>query len=138
MPTTRSARNGSRHGPRSGPFALLPGEDHEEFAALHAAVTADWGPRDAYERCWVMELVTSMWRQDRLRGLELAVLAAAEQESPPSEATVKKLGTFATAPASTRTWTGSGGNGFSSTRRISTPRCWAGSPTDGCASTTPT
>jgi hypothetical protein len=42
-----------------------------------------------------MELVTSMWRQDRLRGLELAVLTAAEQESPPSEATVRKLGTFA-------------------------------------------
>ena len=73
----------------------LRGEDREEFAALQAAVTTDWSPRDAYERRWVMELVTSMWRQDRLRGLELAVLAAAEQESPPSEATVRKLGTFA-------------------------------------------
>ena len=40
-----------------------------------------------------MELVTAMWRQDRLRGLELATLAAAE--SPLSEATVKKLGTYA-------------------------------------------
>ena len=63
-PTTRtgkarSARNGTRHGLRGGPFALLPGEDREEFAELHAAVTADWGPRDAYERRWVMELVTS-------------------------------------------------------------------------------
>ena len=70
----RSASNGTRHGLRGGPFALLPGEDREEFAELHAAVTADWGPRDAYERRWVMELVTSMWRQDRLRGLELATL----------------------------------------------------------------
>jgi hypothetical protein len=91
----RSARNGTRHGLRGGPFALLPGEDREQFAALHAAVTSDWGPRDAYERRWVMELVTSMWRQDRLRGLELAVLTAAAAESPPSEATVRKLGTFA-------------------------------------------
>ena len=55
----RSARNGTQHGLRGGPFALLPGEDREEFAALHAAVAADWGPRDAYERRWVMELVTS-------------------------------------------------------------------------------
>ena len=69
---TRSARNSTRHGLRGGPFALLPGEEREEFVALHAAVTSDWGPRDAYERRWVMELVTSMWRQDRLRGLELA------------------------------------------------------------------
>ena len=91
----RSARNGTRHGLRGGPFALLPGEDREELAALHAAVTADWGPRDAYERRWVMELVTSMWRQDRLRGLELATLTAAATESPPSDATVKKLTTFA-------------------------------------------
>ena len=91
----RSARNGTRHGLRGGPFALLPGEDRDEFAELHAAVTSDWGPRDAYERRWVMELVTSMWRQDRLRGLELAVLDAAASESPPSEATVKKLATFA-------------------------------------------
>jgi hypothetical protein len=36
-----------------------------------------------------------MWRQDSLRGLELASLAAAAQESPPSEATVRKLATFA-------------------------------------------
>ena len=92
---TRAARNGTRHGLRGGPFALLPGEDADEFAQLHAAVTADWAPRDAYERRWVRELVAAMWRQDRLRGLELATLAAAEQESPPTEATVKRLLTFA-------------------------------------------
>ena len=91
----RSARNGTKHGLRGGPFALLPGEDSDEFAALHAAVTSDWGPRDAYERRWVMELVACLWRQDRLRALELATLTAAAAESPPSEATVKKLGTFA-------------------------------------------
>jgi hypothetical protein len=91
----RSAPNGTKHGLRGGPFDLLPDEDHEELAALHAAVTSDWGPRDAYERRWVMELVTSMWRQDRLRGLELATLTAASEESPPAEATVRKLGTFA-------------------------------------------
>ncbi|MGD9510952.1 MAG: hypothetical protein AB7I59_06220 [Geminicoccaceae bacterium] len=91
----RSARNGTKHGLRGGPFALLPGEDREQFAELHAAVTCDWGPRDAYERHWVMELVTGMWRQDRLRGLELATLAAAAAESPPSDATVRKLGTYA-------------------------------------------
>src|SRR5215211_5849437 len=72
----RSARNGTRHGLRGGPFSLLPGEDREGFMALHAAVTADWRPRDAYERRWVRELVTAMWRQDRLHALELATLAA--------------------------------------------------------------
>ena len=91
----RSARNGTKHGLRGGSFTLLPGEDRDEFAALHAAVTSDWGPRDAYERRWVMELVTSMWRQDRLRALELATLTTAAAESPPSEATIRKLGTFA-------------------------------------------
>ena len=39
-----AARNGTRHGLRGGPFALLPGEDADAFAELHAAVTADWGP----------------------------------------------------------------------------------------------
>ena len=91
----RAARNGTRHGLRGGPFALLPGEDREAFAALHAAVTSDWGPRDPYERRWVMELVAAMWRQDRLRGLEIATLTAAAAESPPSEATMRRLATFA-------------------------------------------
>ena len=91
----RSARNSARHGLRGGPFALLPGEDREAFAELHAAVTADWRPRDAYERRWVMELVTAMWRQDRLHGLEITALTAAAAESPPSDASLKKLLTFA-------------------------------------------
>ena len=89
----RSAQNGTRHGLRGGPFALLSGEDR--VAALHAAVTSDWGPRDAYEHRWVMELVTCMWRQDRLRALELATLTAAATESPPTKATMKKLLAFA-------------------------------------------
>ena len=90
-----AARNGTRHGLRGGPFALLPDGDTDEFAQLHAAVTADWSLRDAYERRWVRELVAALWRQERLRGLELATLAAAEQEGPPTEATVKRLLTFA-------------------------------------------
>lgn len=90
-----SARNGTRHGLRGGPFALLPGEDGDAFAELHEAVTADWRPRDAYERRWVFELVACMWRQDRLHALELAALDAAAVEGPPTEATVKKLLTFA-------------------------------------------
>jgi hypothetical protein len=60
--------------------SLLPGEDADAFAHLHAAVTHQWAPRDAHERRWVMELVTAMSRQDRLRGLELAALAAATDE----------------------------------------------------------
>ncbi len=91
----RSSRNGTRPGLRGGPFALLTGEGREEFAELHAAVTADWGPRDACERRWVMDLVTSLWRQDWLRRLELATLTTATEESPPSDATVRKLTTFA-------------------------------------------
>ena len=87
--------SGTRHGLCGGPFALLPGEDREEFVALHAAVTADWRPRDAYERRWVMDLVTAMWRQDRLHGLEIAALTAAAAESPPTEASRRKLLTFA-------------------------------------------
>ena len=90
-----SAATGATADPGTARPSVLPDQDREEFARLHASVTADWGPRDAYERRWVMELVTSMWRQDRLRGLELATLAAAEQESPPSEATVRKLLAFA-------------------------------------------
>ena len=31
----------------------LRGDDPDEFGGLHAAVTADWGPRDVYERRWV-------------------------------------------------------------------------------------
>jgi hypothetical protein len=91
----RAARNSTRHGLRGGPFALLPGEDAEELAALERAVAADWHPRDAYERHWVRELVAAMWRQDRLRGLELSALAAAEAEHPVTEATMKRLLTFA-------------------------------------------
>ena len=52
-------------------------------------------PARRYEHRWVTELVTRMWRQDRLRALELATLAVAAAESPPGEATMKKLLTFA-------------------------------------------
>ena len=90
-----SRANCTRHGLHSDPFAHLPDQDRAEFAELHAAVTCDWGPRDAYERRWVMELVTAYWRQDRLRGLELAALTAAADERPPTEATLKRLATFA-------------------------------------------
>ena len=37
----RAAQNGTRHGLRGGPFALLPAEDRDAFAELHAAVSAD-------------------------------------------------------------------------------------------------
>ena len=80
---------------RGGPFALLPGEDRAQLSDLHAAVTSDWGPRDAYERRWVMELVACLLRQERLRALELATLTAAAAASPPAEATVKQLLAFA-------------------------------------------
>ena len=89
----RAAGNGTRHGLRGGPFGLLPGESFAGFAALHAAVAADWRPRDAYEKRWVTELVAAMWRQDRLRAIELATLTAAQ--GPAGEALVKQLLTFA-------------------------------------------
>ncbi len=73
----------------------LPGEDTQELGLLRQAVAADWRPRDAYERHWAAELVAAMWRQQRLRRLEFAALDAAEQESPPSEASLKRLLGFA-------------------------------------------
>ena len=92
---SRAARNGTRHGLRGGTSVLLPGEDALEMEILRRAVAADWRPRDAYERHWAGELVAAMWRQQRLRGLELAALAAAEAEAPPSEASLRRLLTFA-------------------------------------------
>ena len=74
----RAARNGTRHGLRGGPFALLPGEDRTSSPSCTPAVTADWGPRDAFERRWVEELVAALggrtgcagwsWRPWRRRG----------------------------------------------------------------------
>ena len=74
---------------------LLPGEDAEELDLLRQAVACDWHPRDAYERHWAAELVAAMWRQQRLRQLEFAALEAAAQEHPPTEASLKRLLTFA-------------------------------------------
>jgi hypothetical protein len=91
----RAAANGTRHGLRGGDFALLPSEDADELASLRRAVAADWAPRDAYERHWAEELVAAMWRQRRLRGLELAALDAAAAEAPPSEVSLRRLLTFA-------------------------------------------
>ena len=91
----RAAANGTRHGLRGGPLGLLAGEQADELASLRRVAAADWGPRDAYERHWVEELVAAMWRQRRLRRLEHAALDAAEAEAPPSEATLRRLLTFA-------------------------------------------
>ena len=86
-----------RHPPRPARrrFCPLPGEDAEELDLLRQAVAADWHPRDAYERHWAAELVAAMWRQQRLRQLEFAALEAASQEHPPTEASLKRLLTFA-------------------------------------------
>ena len=91
----RAAANGTRHGLRGGPLGLLAGEQADELTSLRQVAAADWEPRDAYERHWVEELVAAMCRQRRLRRLELAALDAAEAEAPPSEATLRRLLTFA-------------------------------------------
>ncbi len=98
-PTTEAgkavaAQNRTRHGLRGGDFCLLPGEDGEELARLERAVDADWHPRDAFERHWTSELVAGMWRQQRLRRLELKALATADAEDTISEASLKRLQTL--------------------------------------------
>jgi hypothetical protein len=90
----RAARNGTSHGLRGGDFCLLPGENGEELALLERAVAADWHPRDAFERHWAAELVAAMWRQQRLRRLELKALATADAEEEISEASLKRLQTL--------------------------------------------
>ena len=90
----RAARNGIRHGLCGGDFCLLPGEDGAELALLERAVAADWRPRDALERHWACELVTALWRQQRLRRLELTALAAADAEEVVSEASLQRLQTL--------------------------------------------
>ncbi len=92
---SRAGSNGTRHGLRGGTFALLPDEDAEELELLRQAIARDWSPRDAYERHWAAELVAAMWRQQRLRHLEFAALETASQEHPPTEASLKRLLTFA-------------------------------------------
>ena len=93
----RSAGNGTRQGPRGGPFALLPGEEKvRPSQELHAAITADWRPRDAYERRWVQESwSTPCGARTAGTPLELATLAGAAAESPPSEAMMQRLLTLA-------------------------------------------
>ncbi len=89
-----SAQNRTRHGLRGGDFCLLPGEDDAELDLLDRAVAADWHPRDAFERHWTGELVAAMWRQQRLRRLELKTLAAADAEEVISDASLKRLQTL--------------------------------------------
>ena len=73
----------------------LPDENALELDLLRRAVANDWGPRDAYERHWAGELVAAMRRQHLLRDIELKALAAAEAESPPTDAAVQRLLAFA-------------------------------------------
>ncbi|MFZ1430345.1 MAG: hypothetical protein WAS21_26670, partial [Geminicoccaceae bacterium] len=89
-----SARNRTPHGLRGGDFCLLPGEDGAELSLLERAVAADWHPRDAFERHWASELVAAMWRQQRLRRLELKALATADAEETISESSLKRLQTL--------------------------------------------
>ena len=91
----RSARNGTKHGLRGGPFALLPGEESEAFAEIHAAVAADWGPRENYERRWVMELVTSLGVRIACAACNLRPLPRLSRRARLFEATMKRLVTFA-------------------------------------------
>ena len=80
------------------PMALLsalPEPDRAAFACLHAAVTSDWGPRDAYERRWVMELVTSCGARTGCAAGAGDAGRGRGRRARPRDATVRKLDTFA-------------------------------------------
>ncbi len=73
----RSSQNGTRHGLTTRSFALLPGEDPAEHAALLAGYLARHSPADAAERLWVEQLAFAAWRLRRLEAVEAEVVAAA-------------------------------------------------------------
>ena len=68
-----SARNAVRHG-LLAETVLLSNESRESFAALLAAYTEKFQPRDEVEADLVEEMVVAKWRQRRLWSMEAAAL----------------------------------------------------------------
>lgn len=64
-----SAQNALRFGFFSTK-ALLPGESAEEFAAFHAAILQEFGPRNAMESHLVEQYIPLAWRLRRLPEIE--------------------------------------------------------------------
>jgi hypothetical protein len=70
----RSAANARRYGFRSGEFWLLPDEDPDAFAALHASKVRLLAPVGEDEEALVRDFVCAEWKAIRADRLEAALL----------------------------------------------------------------
>ena len=80
----RSSRNALKHGLAAETFTLLPGEDPQAFAGLHADLVARYAPCDPVAGFLVRRLAVAMWRLLRAERLEAEVHTTRERRRDPS------------------------------------------------------
>lgn len=81
----KAARNHSLHGLRSRDI-VIPGEDPREFAALLAALQAEFRPANPLDHALVRQLASAQWRLHRVLRAETALLSSAYKDQPDTAA----------------------------------------------------
>jgi SEC-C motif len=105
-----STGNNLRHGFRSS-VVLLPSDDRTEYEALHAELTAHFGPEDLTETRLIREMADAEWRLRRVRSLlhsalvrRMATLAEQDPALAPLDLESKAIETLAETGCSYGTW----------------------------------
>ena len=94
-----SSANATRHG-LTGKFALLPGEDPEEYAKLLLTYQNEFQPTTGHENFLVTQLAQSRWKMDRTERLQAEAfnqtLTSGDQSQSPDARIVTALSQPAT------------------------------------------
>jgi len=73
----RKHLNALKHGVFS-PITILPGEDPQEFSALHSETVKEWAPIGPTEEDAVLSIVKGIWRKGRLQKFLWAKVIASQ------------------------------------------------------------
>ncbi len=93
-----SAANATRHG-LTGKFALLPGEDPEEYANLLLTYQNEFHPATEHENFLVTQLAQSRWKMDRVERLQEEAFNQTMAAGDPSQSPDAQIVTALSQPA---------------------------------------
>jgi hypothetical protein len=89
----RNNVNARKHGAFSQ-MIILPGEDRQEYEALHQAVMEEWDPQGRTQEDKVSDIVQNLWRKGQLRRRRLRAAERGQLEMKDHKKEIDLIGKF--------------------------------------------